>query len=117
MMAVCKHLNSYDTAVISPIFKFTISAWYPLQVKRINSKGSQSKSFYYLAVGEAECLTKQFTIFFGVVVILFLNVMEVLSVGGGALLNRPCMVCVVPVCIQMLLPYVLFVYVRCYFLI
>ena len=28
----------------------------------------------------------------GVVVILLLNVMEVLSVGGGALLDRPCMV-------------------------
>ena len=28
----------------------------------------------------------------GVVVILFLNVMEVFSVGGGALLDRPCMV-------------------------
>ena len=29
---------------------------------------------------------------FGVVVILLLNVMEVFSVGGGALLDRPCMV-------------------------
>ena len=29
---------------------------------------------------------------FGVVVILLLNVMEVLSVAGGALLDRPCMV-------------------------
>ena len=28
----------------------------------------------------------------GVVVILFLNVMEVLSVGGGVLLDGPCMV-------------------------
>ena len=28
----------------------------------------------------------------GVVAILFLNVMEVFSVGGGALLDRPCMV-------------------------
>ena len=38
------------------------------------------------------CLVKQFTICFGVVVILLLNVMEVFSVGGGALLYRPCMV-------------------------
>ena len=28
----------------------------------------------------------------GVVIILLLNVMEVFSVGGGALLDRPCMV-------------------------
>ena len=28
----------------------------------------------------------------GVVDILFLNVMDVFSVGGGALLDRPCMV-------------------------
>ena len=33
------------------------------------------------------CLVKQF-----VVVILLLNVMDVFSVGGGALLDRPCMV-------------------------
>ena len=50
------------------------------------------------------CLVKQFAIYFGVVVILFLNVMEVFSVGGGALLDRPCMVfqrivLVIPVCI------------------
>ena len=38
------------------------------------------------------CLVKQFTIFLGVVVILLLNVMEVLSVDGGDLLDRPCMV-------------------------
>ena len=38
------------------------------------------------------CLVKQFTIFLGVVVILLLNVMEVLSVGGGALLDKPCSV-------------------------
>ena len=37
-------------------------------------------------------LVKQFAIFVGVVVILLLNVMEVLSVGGVALLDRPCMV-------------------------
>ena len=32
-----------------------------------------------------------FAIFLSVVVILLLNVMEVLSVGGCALLDRPCM--------------------------
>ena len=29
---------------------------------------------------------------FGVVAVLLLNVMDVFSVGGGALLDRPCMV-------------------------
>ena len=38
------------------------------------------------------CLVKQFAIYLGVVVILLLNVMEVFSVGGGALLDRPCMI-------------------------
>ena len=38
------------------------------------------------------CLLKQITICFGVVDILLLNVMEVFSVGGVALLYRPCMV-------------------------
>ena len=38
------------------------------------------------------CFVKQFAIYFGVVAILLLNVMVVFSVGGGALLNRPCMV-------------------------
>ena len=37
------------------------------------------------------CLVKQFAINLGVVVILLLNVMEVLSVGGGAQLNKQCM--------------------------
>ena len=36
------------------------------------------------------CLGKQFPICLGLVAILLLNVMEVLSVGGGALLDRPC---------------------------
>ena len=31
------------------------------------------------------CLGKQFTLFWGVVIILLLNVMELLSVGGSAL--------------------------------
>ena len=38
------------------------------------------------------CLVKQFAMCLGVVAILLLNVMEVFSVGGGALLDRPCMV-------------------------
>ena len=38
------------------------------------------------------CLVKQFAICLGVVAILLLNVMGFLSVVGGALLDRPCMV-------------------------
>ena len=39
------------------------------------------------------CLVKQYVICLGMVVNLLLNVMEVFSVGGGALqLDRPCMV-------------------------
>ena len=38
------------------------------------------------------CLVKQFVMCLGVVAILLLNVMEVFSVCGGALLDRPCMV-------------------------
>ena len=38
------------------------------------------------------CLLKQFTKCLDVVAILLLNVMDVFSVGGGALLDRPCMV-------------------------
>ena len=38
------------------------------------------------------CLVKQFAMCLGVVAILFLNVMDVFSVCGGALLDRPCMV-------------------------
>ena len=38
------------------------------------------------------CLVKQFAMCLGVVAILVLNFMEVFSVGGGALLDRPCMV-------------------------
>ena len=37
-------------------------------------------------------LVKQFAMCLGVVAILLLNVMDVFSVGGGALLDRPCMV-------------------------
>ena len=37
------------------------------------------------------CLVKQFAMCLGVVGVLLLNVMDVFSVGGGALLDRPCM--------------------------
>ena len=36
---------------------------------------------------------KQFAIGLGMFVIWLLNVMDVFSVGGGAILDRPCMVC------------------------
>ena len=38
------------------------------------------------------CLLNQFAISLGVVFILLFNVMEVFSVGGCSLLDRPCMV-------------------------
>ena len=38
------------------------------------------------------CLVKQFAMCLGVVAILLMNVMEVFSEGGGALLDRPYMV-------------------------
>ena len=38
------------------------------------------------------CLVKQFAMCLGVVAILLLNVMDVVSVGGGTLLDRPCIV-------------------------
>ena len=38
------------------------------------------------------CMVKQFAMCLGVVDILLLNVMDVFSVCGGALLDRPCMV-------------------------
>ena len=38
------------------------------------------------------CLVKQFVMCLGVVAILLLNVMDVFSVDGGTLLDRPCMV-------------------------
>ena len=40
----------------------------------------------------AMCVVKQFAMCVGVVAILLLNVMDVFSVCGGALLDRPCMV-------------------------
>ena len=38
------------------------------------------------------CLVKQFAMCLSVVAVLLLNVMDVFSVCGGALLDRPCMV-------------------------
>ena len=38
------------------------------------------------------CLVKQFAMCCGVVAILLLNVIAVFSVGGGAMLDRPCTV-------------------------
>ena len=38
------------------------------------------------------CMVKQFAMCLAVVAILLLNVMDVFSVYGGALLDRPCMV-------------------------
>ena len=38
------------------------------------------------------CLVKQFAMCLGVVAILLLNVMDVFSVCGGTLVDRPCMV-------------------------
>ena len=38
------------------------------------------------------CLVEQLAMCLSVVSILLLNVMDVFSVGGGALLDRPCMV-------------------------
>ena len=38
------------------------------------------------------CLVKQFAMCLGVVAVLLLNVMDAFSVGGCALLDRPCLV-------------------------
>ena len=38
------------------------------------------------------CLVKQFAICLGVFAILLLNIMDLFSIAGGALLDRPCMV-------------------------
>ena len=63
------------------------------------------------------CMVKQFAICLGVFAILLLNVMDLLSVVRGALLDIPyvygipksvCVVPVIPVCIKVFLPYVLF---------
>ena len=42
--------------------------------------------------GFVNCLVKQFAVGLGVVAILLLNIMQVFSMGGGALLDRRCMV-------------------------
>ena len=51
------------------------------------------------------------TIYLGVVAIMLLNVMEVFSMGGGALLDRPMKVCGMCV-ISLLPPYVLFMFLH-----
>ena len=43
-------------------------------------------------MSDCELFGEIIRIFLGVVVILSLNVIQVLSVGGGALLDRPCMI-------------------------
>ena len=47
---------------------------------------------FVLCVACLTVLVKQFSMCLGVVTILLLNVMDVFSVCGGALLDRPCMV-------------------------
>ena len=47
---------------------------------------------YLFVLCVANCLVKQFAMCLGVVAILLLNIMDVFSVGGGALLDRPCMI-------------------------
>ena len=49
-------------------------------------------SFVACLTGFVNCLVKQFAMCFDVVAVLLVNVMDVFSVGGGALLDRPCMV-------------------------
>ena len=60
-----------------------------------------SINLFVLCVACFMVFVKQFAICLGVFVILLLNVIELLCVVGGALLDRPCMVfhrmCVVPV--------------------
>ena len=49
-------------------------------------------SLYVVCCVFVNCLVKQFAMCLSVVAILLLNVMDVFSVCGGALLDRPCMV-------------------------
>ena len=57
------------------------------------------------------CLVNQFAICLGVVVILLLNVMDVLRVCGGALLDRPCVCCACDPSVHLYVPSIGFVYV------
>ena len=82
--------------------------WYYLGVKssfQHAREQCESKSIFcvallmYLFDLFVVCLTvfvnsfvRQFAMCLGVVAVLLLNVMDVFSVGGGALLDRPCMV-------------------------
>ena len=47
---------------------------------------------FVLCVACCELFGEKFAICLGVVAILLLNIMDVFSVGRGALLDRPCMV-------------------------
>ena len=47
---------------------------------------------YLFVLFACQCLVKQIAMCLGVVAVLLLNVMDVCSVGGGALLDRKCMV-------------------------
>ena len=53
---------------------------------------SRSGAISFGLTVSVNCLVKQFAMCLGVVAILLLNVMEVFSMCGGALLDRPCMV-------------------------
>ena len=53
---------------------------------------SVNVSVFFVCCVFVNCLVKQFAMCLGVVAILLLNVMDVFSVCGGALLDRPCMV-------------------------
>ena len=78
---------------------------------------SVNRSVWLVSFVFVNYLVKQFAICLGVVVILLLNVIEVFSVGGGALLDRPCMVfqrmCVLYLCssVRLSVPSIGFVYV------
>ena len=48
--------------------------------------------FVACLTGFVNCLMKQFAMCLGVVAVSLLNVMDVFSLGGGALLDIPCMV-------------------------
>ena len=53
---------------------------------------SVNGSVYFMCCMVMNCLVKQFARRLGVFAILLLNGMDLFSVAGGALLDRPCMV-------------------------
>ena len=71
------NINPADYKTPFPLFVFDVSK----QSERLKNSITDKLSFM-----------KQFAMCLGVVAILLLNVMEVFSVCGGALLDRPCMV-------------------------